>query len=476
MRLRAAAATLAVLVLYFYGLASTGLLGPDEPRYASIGREMARSGDWITPRLWGEPWFEKPALLYWMTAAAFRAGVGEDLAPRLPVVLASVAFLVFYWRTLRRHFGGPAARYAVAILGTSAGWLAYSYVAVTDLPMSAAFAAAMLVSLDWVQTGDRRRLPLAAALLGVAVLAKGLVPLVLAVPLLLVRPRQALDWARPLTAGAFFVVAAPWYLACWLRNGSAFPRTFFMEHQFGRFATDALQHAQPAWFYVPVLLGLLVPWTPLIMLIARRRLYTDRRRVLLLLWAGWGFVFFSAATNKLPGYVLPLAPAVAALMGLGLSETKRAQAVLCSSAVMLLAIPVAAQVLPHALAEGLSRAAAPAFSWLWLVPLALSAAVWRASSNGRALALVAMGTVVGVLYLKIAAFPAIDRAVSPRPLWREIESRRASVCVADIGRAWRYGLNYYSVVPLPDCETVSQPLAIMQPDSGTPAPPSIYAR
>jgi 4-amino-4-deoxy-L-arabinose transferase-like glycosyltransferase len=222
MRLRAAAATLAVLVLYFYGLTSTGLLGPDEPRYASIGREMARSGDWITPRLWGEPWFEKPALLYWMTAAAFRAGVGEDLAPRLPVVLASVAFLVFYWRTLRRHFGGPAARYAAAILGTSAGWLAYSYVAVTDLPMSAAFAAAMLVSLDWVQTRDRRRLPLAAALLGIAVLAKGLVPLVLAVPLLLVRPRQMLDWARPLTAGAFLVVAAPWYLACWLRNGSAF--------------------------------------------------------------------------------------------------------------------------------------------------------------------------------------------------------------------------------------------------------------
>jgi hypothetical protein len=81
-----------------------------------------------------------------------------------------------------------------------------------------------------------------------------------------------------------------------------------------------------------------------------------------------------------------------------------------------------------------------------------------------------------VLYLKIAAFPAIDRAVSARPLWREIEGRRASVCVGDIGRAWRYGLNYYSVAPLPDCETAPKPLAIMQPESGRPAPPALYAR
>src|SRR5215468_9824475 len=82
--------------LYFFVLTRTGLLGPDEPRYASIAREMAHTGDWITPRLWGQPWFEKPVLLYWMTGAAFRLGVNEDLAPRLPIALTSVAFLVFF--------------------------------------------------------------------------------------------------------------------------------------------------------------------------------------------------------------------------------------------------------------------------------------------------------------------------------------------------------------------------------------------
>src|SRR6476661_7114653 len=91
--------------LYAYGLGDVGLFGPDEPRYASISREMARSGDWVTPRLAVEPWFEKPVLLYWMQAAAFRLGLGPDTAPRLPVILLSVAFLGFYWWILNREFG-----------------------------------------------------------------------------------------------------------------------------------------------------------------------------------------------------------------------------------------------------------------------------------------------------------------------------------------------------------------------------------
>src|SRR5215831_10975389 len=129
------------------------MLGPDEPRYAWIGRAMAHTGDWITPRLWGQPWFEKPALLYWMTGAAFRLGVNEDLAPRLPIALTSVAFLVFFYWILQREFGGTAAAYSTAILATSAAWLAYSHIGVTDLPLAATFSAAMLLSLTWLERG-----------------------------------------------------------------------------------------------------------------------------------------------------------------------------------------------------------------------------------------------------------------------------------------------------------------------------------
>src|SRR5579862_7433708 len=175
-------AAAAVYFLYFFGITRTGLLGPDEPRYAAIGRAMAATGDWITPRLWGKPWFEKPALLYWMTAAGFKTGLGADLAPRLPVALVSLAFLIYFFIVLRREFGGRVAWYSAAILATSAGWLAYSHIAITDVPMSAAFGAAMFT----LAPADGRRSVgvalVAGALLGLAVLAKGLVPLVLFIP------------------------------------------------------------------------------------------------------------------------------------------------------------------------------------------------------------------------------------------------------------------------------------------------------
>src|SRR5215475_8689291 len=105
-------------IVYLHGLSATGLLGPDEPRYAFIARAMAETGDWVTPRLYGEPWFEKPALLYWLQGAAFRLGISNDLAPRLPVASLAAAFLVFYWWVLRREFTCRAAWLAVLILGT----------------------------------------------------------------------------------------------------------------------------------------------------------------------------------------------------------------------------------------------------------------------------------------------------------------------------------------------------------------------
>src|SRR5579863_6301127 len=208
---RVLAALIFAFFLYFFRIDGTGLVSTDEPRYAAIGREMARSGDWITPRLWGSPWFEKSVLLYWMTGAGFRLGLNEDLAPRLPVALLSVAFLAFFYGWLRREFGERPALYATVILGTSAGWLAYSYVAVTDLPMSVFFSTAMLLGMTWLRTGARRWLIAAAASLGLAVLAKSFVPLVLAIPFAWAGRRRMREMLNPAAVLTFLAVAAPWY-------------------------------------------------------------------------------------------------------------------------------------------------------------------------------------------------------------------------------------------------------------------------
>ena len=148
------AALLGVYLLLFHGMSDRGLVGPDEPRYASIAREMSRSGDWTTPRLAGEPWFEKPALLYWLGAATASLGMGDDRATRFPVAVLSALFLLFFYRALATHFGDAAARYATLVLATSAGWVAFSQIGGFDLPLTAALGTALLCLLPWVEHSD----------------------------------------------------------------------------------------------------------------------------------------------------------------------------------------------------------------------------------------------------------------------------------------------------------------------------------
>jgi 4-amino-4-deoxy-L-arabinose transferase-like glycosyltransferase len=456
-------APLVAYALYFQGLSTAGLLSKDEPRYAAISREMARSGDWVTPRLWGQPWFEKSPLLYWMSAVGFRLGWGPEVAPRLPVALLAVAFLAFYWWILRREFGDPAASMATWILATGAAWVGFGYAGVTDLPLAATFSAAMLLALPWIGRGDRRWLPLTALLGGVALLGKYGVAAVLAAPLA-VRWRNLPDLLRPRVLCLFVLVAAPWYVMCFERNGMAFAKVAW-EHQFGRFTTGALGHTQQWWYYLPVLAGLLLPWTPLVVLVARRSGWGDLRRVFLLAWAAFGLVFFSLSVNKLPGYLLPLCPPLAALMGLGLAEARRARGWLVACALLLVVFPVAVPLIPAALAEGLRRAPRPAFQWPWLLPAAAAIPVWILETRGRRLAataVVAMGAAAGAVYVKRAALPEADRMASARPLWREIEGRVWQVCTDRLKSDFVYGLGYYAEWPLPECSTDARPIHLVQ--------------
>jgi 4-amino-4-deoxy-L-arabinose transferase-like glycosyltransferase len=456
----------ALYLIYFFALTDTGLIGPDEPRYASIGREMARSGDWVTPRLWGDPWFEKPPLLYWMIASAFRLGLGEDLAARLPVALMSALFLPLYYGLLRAEFGRRAALFSAAILGSSALWVAFSQVAVTDLPMSATFAAGMLMGMRWFCSGDRRWLAGSAALFGLAVIAKGLVPVVLALPLLWMGRRRLTDWLRPLPVAGFVLVALPWYVLCGLRNGGAFWEELFGRHHFARFTSGVLLHPEPFWFYIPVLVAGFHPWTPLLVPLLRKSFYSDAKRRFLLFWVVFGFLFFSASTGKLPGYILPLLPALAALAGVALDEARSARWVLACCCLALVLTPVVGHSFPRAMANGLSRTPVVGWQWGFAAGCLLAAAVvWWLESTGKrnhaaglSLALV----ILSILLVKLEALPELDRLASGRRLWKQISATPGEVCVEGIHRNWRYSLNYYSVTPLPECSQTPRPVRIRQ--------------
>jgi 4-amino-4-deoxy-L-arabinose transferase-like glycosyltransferase len=436
-----------VLALYLADLTGMGMYGPDEPRYADVGRAMAQSGDLVTPRLWGQPWFEKPALLYWMTAAGFRAGLGPDLAPRLPVAILSVLFLGFFWWRLKLEWDRRAANCATAMLATSAGWLAYSHVAVTDLPLAAFFSAAVVLSLGWVAKGDRSGLTAAAACLGLAALAKGLVPLVLFLPVLFLPTlttgwRRLGDWLRPAPLLAFFVCALPWYILCTIRNGSEFLRVFFLEQQFGRFRSAALQHVQPSWFYLPIFLLLLYPWFPLLVVLPANIRQDPRVRTLVAVVV-FGFVFFSASVNKLPGYLLPLMPPAFALLGLGLSRARRQAAIVIAPIILLGALPLISRIAPLLLAShvtGIGGFAVDIRAGLWIIGAGVAGCILARFVPGQAFGTAAALAGLGFLWFQFTTFPEFDALASARPLWLADHPQ----CAPAVSRDILYGLYYYS--------------------------------
>ena len=438
------------------------MLGPDEPRYASIGREMARSHDFVTPRLDGKPWFEKPPLLYWMIAAGRALRLPDEWAVRLPGALLSVAFLCVFFQILIREFSPRAALAATVMVGTSAGWLAFSLAATPDLPMSAALDCAMLIALYDTRRGQTNRVHvnrgyLAGALLGLAILAKGFVPVVLFAPVFLVAQRKRLA----IVAGSI-VIAAPWYLLCWARNGSAFWHEFFWKQQVLRYFTPLLEHIQPWYYYPPVILAAIFPWTPLAGLLLRRKTYDDARVRFLIAWLAFALVFFSAGRNKLPGYMLPLLPPLAIVLAIALEKSGAAiKWWLAASALMLVALPAIAGALPVALLSGIKKA--PIVFTPGLPFVLVAALVWwlargepqnpgQTGKPNLAMVTIGMAVVFGVAYLKGVAFPALDERVSVRAFWRAHSSQVVASCVgAEVRREWWYGLNYYADRALPDC-------------------------
>ncbi len=264
-------------VCYFSHLGAIGFVGPDEPRYAWIARDMAETGDWVTPRLYGKPWFEKPPLFYWGAALSFKLFGVSEAAARLPsAISALLATLALAWLALRLY-GAETARWLLLLLPTTVGMIGFSHAAATDMPFSGMLTIAMVcaaVVLGLTRNENSPILPrtpwlaliLFGFFLGLAVLAKGPAAIILcggAVffwALFTKRWRDAFRLFHLAAIAAFCLTALPWYILCARRNPDFF-RIFIIEHNFKRFFTPEFQHIQPLWFYIPVVLVAFMPWT-----------------------------------------------------------------------------------------------------------------------------------------------------------------------------------------------------------------------
>ncbi|MGA9994795.1 MAG: glycosyltransferase family 39 protein [Pyrinomonadaceae bacterium] len=349
---------IAAVLLYFYGLGGLPFVGPDEPRYVEVAREMFLRRDFITPTLAGHAWFEKPVLLYWMIMATFGAFGVSEWAARIGPACSALLSILFIYRMARRverveaekqniekrETAGLAGCCAVA-LATCVGTIAFARAATFDILLVMTVTGALCCFfVAEIEAGEKRRRLLLAAFyvfVGASLLAKGLVGIVIpfgVVGAYFVLRREwpqawmmkTLLWGVPLA----LIVAASWYGPVIARHDGIFIRKFFIEHHFARYVSNKYHHPQPFYFYIQVMVMLALPWTAFLagaLTWTRKWAWRDltpvgKFRLFALAWLALPILFFSFSSSKLPAYILPSLPGAALLIGERLSAFLRGEA------------------------------------------------------------------------------------------------------------------------------------------------------
>lgn len=349
-----------IFIFYLYGLGHLPLVGPDEPRYAQVAREMFLRHDWITPTLGGHTWFEKPALLYWMMIGAFKTFGVNEWSARLGPAICGLLTIAAVW------FAGSRVEYRGAGDAVNGQGLIGAFVAATSLGLivfsrGASFDIVITVTISWAlgfflaqeltDNSRKRNLWLAGfyVFVGLSLIGKGLVGIVIpfgVVTLYYALRRELPDslvrtsllWGGPLAV----LVAGLWYGPVIAKHGQTFIDQFFIQHHFARYLSNKYHHPQPLYFYLPVIALLALPWTgALIDALVNVRSWgwrnadaTSKTRVFALSWLILPILFFSFSGSKLPGYILPALPAVSLLIGVSLVQRQsrwamRVTGVLC---------------------------------------------------------------------------------------------------------------------------------------------------
>ena len=332
---------------FFAGLGRGAITDSDEAFYAESAREMVASGDWLTPYYNYEPRFQKPVLYYWLTAATYQVFGPTEFAARFWAAIAGLGLVLVTAACGRRWYDESTGLLAGAIVATNFGYFSIGRMALPDLPLTfcitLAIWAALVSTLEFHLRASRyggqaERSPrvfvlLAALGLGLGFLMKGpvglIIPLVVIIPVLAIERRSIALTPIDLVLGfvVLMAVALPWYVLMWMRHGNEYLQSFFVGDNFERFATDRFNDPRPWWFYLPVVAGGLLPWTPLALTwlgpitgFLRRRRDVGTIDLRLILWALLPLVFYTLSVGKQPRYVLPALPPLALLLAASIVE------------------------------------------------------------------------------------------------------------------------------------------------------------
>jgi 4-amino-4-deoxy-L-arabinose transferase-like glycosyltransferase len=366
---------LAIVIVYFVGL-TLPLVGPDEPRYAQVAREMFERGDLVTPTLGGFNWFEKPALLYWLEFASYSLFGVTEFAARFGSALFGLGTVVSLW-ILGKYVdeADELANWLGLIGASTVGLIAFAHGASFDIILTFPITAAMVSFFVYDKTRRRPALIGFYFFIGLALLAKGLVGIVF--PFAIVSFYHLILWklpSRTLVISVLWgtvvaiVIAGTWYLPMYLRHGYEFVDQFFIQHHFQRFTSNKYLHPQPFYFFIWVLPLMTIPWVPFFLAalwkLGRQFIRRDadpastlfRLKVFALAWIAVPLVFFSFSGSKLPGYILPVVPAASILAATFIYEfvqkgTFRRYAIQTIAAVTLVIVAIIAIFIAPRFAE-----------------------------------------------------------------------------------------------------------------------------
>ncbi len=326
--MRAAAILLVVLsgLTFGLGLGTPAITDSDEAYYAEASREMVERADYLTPRFNYRERFQKPVLYYWATAGFYHLFGIREWTARVAAALSGLGLVLLAFAAGRRWFDAATGLLAGAVLATSFGAVFMARMALPDLPL--AFFVSATVYTAFVALFDRpahvaRWWAACGAAAGLGFLTKGpvavvLPPLVLAPPFVVERGWRHLRVRHlALALAAFALTALPWYAAMTAEHGTRYLYGFFLGDNLERFATTAYNPHRSPFFYVPILLGGLLPWSPFLflgvrpLLTAWRARRLSRRSLRILCWALLPLLFFSISVGKQPRYILPMLPPLA---------------------------------------------------------------------------------------------------------------------------------------------------------------------
>jgi 4-amino-4-deoxy-L-arabinose transferase-like glycosyltransferase len=442
---------LAVVGFYFYGLGHLPFVGPDEPRYAQVAREMFLRHDLITPTLGGHTWFEKPALLYWMMVGSFKLFGVSEWAARLPAALSgllTVAAVYCIGTRIEREASEKLRGYGFWVTlasATTLGIVVFARAASFDiiLTMTTTWALAFYL-LQELEGSTKRRLAFLSGFyvfIGLSLLAKGLVGIVIPIGVVALyhlfrrtlperRTLTGLLWGIPLA----LIVASTWYAPVILRHGWPFIDQFFIQHHFARYVSDKYHHWRPVYYYLLIIPLLALPWTALLVdglryagtwlrsvrIPERDHSLGSLNRLLVfaLAWFLFPLLFFSFGNSKLPGYILPVLPAVSLIIGerlwrLNSGHTNSSWAIrITASLCFLFAIGTFVYA-------WLTKDLSPACAFLIAAPLCVAGGFALLSLRKKATTVLVFGGVTCValiVALRCAAPPIAERESSKRLL------------------------------------------------------------